>query len=197
METMTQHADDEIAVDAQVRRVKTDRAAFAALYDRHYPKILKYCSRRLYSQSVGEDITGDVFLIAATKIDTFRGRTDGEFGQWLYTIATNKINEHVRNYERRKELLEIAASSHQIGSGPTIDRKDHLDWPVVYEAILQLKPRDQTLITLRYMQELPHEQIAGIVGLKPAAVRVALSRAMAQLRERFNTEPDTKKGANR
>jgi RNA polymerase sigma-70 factor (ECF subfamily) len=195
METMTQHADQDQALDEQVRRVKTDRAVFAALYDRHYPRILKYCSRRLYSQSVGEDLTGDVFLIAATKIDTFRGRTDGEFSQWLYTIATNKINEHVRNYERRKELLEMAAKTHRIGSSPTVDTKDHLDWPVVYEAILQLKPRDQTLITLRYMQELPHEQIAGIVNLKPAAVRVALSRAMAQLRERFNTDQPNKKGA--
>ena len=183
---MTATTDHDQAEDDLVRRVKTDRQAFAALYDRYYPQILKYCSRRLYSQSVGEDLTSDVFLIAATKIESFRGQSDGEFSQWLYTIATNKINEHVRSYARRKELLQSAAQSRRIGQTETIDRSDHLDWPAVYEAILQLKPRDQTLITLRYMQELPHAQIAGIVNLKPAAVRVALSRAMAQLRERFN-----------
>lgn len=188
MNTMTAPTDQQQAEDALVQRVKTDRQAFADLYDRYFPKILKYCSRRLYSQSVGEDLTSDVFLTAATKIDSFRGRSGGEFSQWLYTIATNKINAYVRSFERRKELLEFAANSRQIGQTPTHDSNDHLDWPAVYEAILQLKPRDQTLITLRYMQELPHEQIAGIVDLKPAAVRVALSRAMAQLRERFNND---------
>jgi RNA polymerase sigma-70 factor (ECF subfamily) len=188
MKTMTAPPDHDQAEDELVRRVKTDRQAFAALYDRYYPKILRYCSRRLYSQSVGEDLTSDVFLTAANKIDNFRGRSDGEFSQWLYTIATNKINEYVRSYERRKELLETAAHSRRLGKTETVDRTDHLDWPAVYEAILQLKPRDQTLITLRYMQELPHDQIAGIMDLKPAAVRVALSRAMAQLRERFNND---------
>ncbi|MGB1124502.1 MAG: RNA polymerase sigma factor [Phycisphaeraceae bacterium] len=193
---MTKPAEPEQAEDEMARRVKSDRSAFAALYDRYYPRILKYCTRRLYSQSVGEDLTSDVFLTAATKIDSFRGQSDGEFSQWLYTIATNKVNEYLRNFSRRKELLESAAQTKRIGSGPTHDNTDHLDWPAVYEAILQLKPRDQALITLRYMQELPHEQIAGIVDLKPAAVRVALSRAMAQLRERFNTDEPTRKGAN-
>lgn len=185
---MTAPTSQDQAEDELVRRVKTDRQAFAALYDRYYPKILKYCSRRLYSQSVGEDLTSDVFLTAARKIDSFRGQSDGEFSQWLYTIATNRVNAYLRSYKRRKELLESAARSQRIGQTETIDNTDHLDMPAVYEAILQLKPRDQALITLRYMQGLPHEQISGIVDLKPAAVRVALSRAMAQLRERLNHE---------
>lgn len=185
---MTKPADQEGRADDLVRRVRSDRQAFAALYDQYYPKILRYCSRRLYSQSVGEDLTSDVFLTAAKKIDGFRGQSEGEFSQWLYTIATNRINEYLRSYARRKELLESAAQSQCIGSTETYDRTDHLDWPTVYEAILKLKPRDQTLITLRYMQELPHEQIAGIVDLKPAAVRVAISRAISQLRERFNND---------
>lgn len=185
---MTAPTSQDQAEDELVRRVKTDRQAFAALYDRYYPRILRYCSRRLYSQSVGEDLTSDVFLTAAKKIDSFRGQSNGEFSQWLYTIATNRINDYLRSYARRKELLEAAAHSRRIGQTETIDSTDHLDMPAVYEAILQLKPRDQTLITLRYIQELPHDQIAGIVDLKPAAVRVAISRAMAQLRERFNND---------
>lgn len=188
MKTMAAAPHKDQAEDELVQRVKIDREAFAALYDRHYPKILSYCCRRLYPQSVGEDLTSDVFLTAATKIDSFRGRSDGEFGQWLYSIATNKINGYLRSDARRKELLESAAQSRRIGQTQTTDPIDQLDWPAVYEAILQLKPRDQTLITLRYMQELPHEEIAGIVDLKPAAVRVALSRAIAQLRERFNND---------
>lgn len=196
MKTMTEIPGQEQNVDALVRRVTTDREAFASLYDRYYPKILRYCCRRLGNTSVGEDLTSDVFLTAATKIDSFRGVSDGEFSQWLYTIATNKINEHLRSKERRSRLLESAVHSKRIGSSATQDSTDHLDWPVVFEAILDLQPRDQTLIALRYMQELPHDQIAGIVGLKPAAVRMAISRAMDKLRDRFNTDLNSLKGAN-
>lgn len=184
--------------DELVGRVRTDRDAFAALYDRYYPRILGYCSRRLYARSVAEDLTSEVFLAAARKIDAFRGRSDGEFSQWLYTIATNRINEYLRNDAKRRQLLDAAARSGRIGSAETRDRVDHLDWPAVHEAILELKPRDQTLISLRYMQELPHEQIAEITGLKPGNVRVAISRALDKLRSRFNTDPATPaKGALR
>ncbi len=175
-------------IDALVRRVKSDRDAFATLYDRYYGRILTYCSRRLYSRSVGEDLTGDVFLAAATKIDSFRGQSEGEFSQWLYTIATNRINEYLRSFERRRALLDSAARSQRIGAAQTHNNVDHLDWPTVYEAILRLKPREQTLITLRYMQDLPHDQIAAITGLKPGNVRVMLSRAMEKLRTQFNVE---------
>jgi RNA polymerase sigma-70 factor (ECF subfamily) len=176
--------------DALVRRVRTDRDAFAALYDRFYPRILRYCSRRLYSRSVSEDLTSDIFLTAATKIDTFRGQSEGEFSQWLYTIATNRINEYLRSFERRRRLLNDAAESRRIGSTDTHtdDSIDRLDWPAVYQAMLQLKPRDQALIGLRYMQDLPHDQIAAILNLKPGTVRVALSRAIEKLRDRFDTD---------
>lgn len=197
MNTTTDPPQNDL--DELVKRVRTDRAAFAALYDRYYPRILGYCSRRLFSRSVGEDLTSDVFLTAAKKIDSFRGQSDGEFSQWLYTIATNRINEHVRSFERRRELLEAAARSRRIDAQPTTDDQasvDRLDWPAVYDAILQLKPLEQTLISLRYMQDLPHDQIAAITGLQPGNVRVAISRAMNQLRSRFNTDPATStKGA--
>ena len=62
---------------------------------------------------------------------------------------------------------------------------EHLDWPTLYQAILKLKPRDQTLISLRFMQDLPHEEIAAIMNLRPGAVRMAISRALGILRDRF------------
>ncbi len=184
----TTDESSDLEQDELVRRVQTDREAFAALYDRYYPRILSYCSRRLGSQSVGEDLTSDVFLAAATKIDTFRGESEGEFSQWLYTIATNRINEYLRSFERRGRLLESAALSKRIGSTETRDSVDHLDWQAVSEALLELEPRDQTLISLRFMQDLPHEQIAAILKLKPGTVRVALSRALKKLRDRFDAD---------
>jgi RNA polymerase sigma factor (sigma-70 family) len=63
-----------------------------------------------------------------------------------------------------------------------------LDWPLLYQAILELEPRDQTIVTLRFFADLPHDEIADIVGASAGAVRTALSRILDRLRVRFAVE---------
>ena len=164
------------------RRERTDRDAFAALYDHYYPRILRYCIRRLFSRSVAEDVTSDVFLSAVTNIETFRGHSEGEFGQWLYTIATNRIREHLRNGHRRRELLQAAADAGRLRPEAADDATDYLDWPMLYESMAQLNARDQEILSLRFMEDLPYEQIAPLVAMKPGTIRVAISRALDRLR---------------
>jgi RNA polymerase sigma factor (sigma-70 family) len=66
-----------------------------------------------------------------------------------------------------------------------------LDWPAVYQAILEMEPREQTILTLRFFGDLPHEEIAAIVGANAGAVRTALSRSLDKLRARFGAEKET------
>ena len=63
-----------------------------------------------------------------------------------------------------------------------------LDWPVVYQAILELEEREQSIITLRFFPGMTHEDIAKVVETSPGAVRTALSRTLALLREKFNPQ---------
>ena len=63
-----------------------------------------------------------------------------------------------------------------------------LDWPVLYQAILDLKPRDRAIVVLRFFEQMSHEQIAGVLGERPATVRVGLSRALEKLRHCFKID---------
>jgi RNA polymerase sigma factor (sigma-70 family) len=69
------------------------------------------------------------------------------------------------------------------------DRSDgnvaHIDWAEVYQAMLTLKPQEQTVITLRFFEQMSHDQIAGVLNLQTASVRVVLSRALEKLRVRL------------
>lgn len=56
-----------------VTRARTDREAFGRLYDLYYPKIFRYCLRRLFVRAVAEDVTSEVFLRAATHMPNFAG----------------------------------------------------------------------------------------------------------------------------
>ena len=193
MSTLPVEADRTMISDETVVRARTDRNAFAALYERYYPRVLRYCVRRLFVRGVAEDVVGDVFVQIAGHLPAFAGRTETDFRRWLFRIASNAVNAHLRQTLRRQQLWDAAASGRRLAStrgeespGQPIDL---LDWPAVYQAILELEPRDQTILTLRYYADLSFDEIAGVVGATAGAVRTALSRCLERLRARFDVQP--------
>jgi RNA polymerase sigma-70 factor, ECF subfamily len=175
--------------DKLVVRAKTDRAAFGVLYERYYPQVSKYCLRRLPVRAVGEDVVSDVFLQVASHLPTFAGRTDTDFRRWLFRIATNAINAHLRQSHRRQELWAEAVRSGQLS--PQTDPEtllaetDNRNWPSVFQALMELDERERTIVMLRFFSDCSHEEIAGVIDATPGAVRTALSRTLARLREKF------------
>jgi RNA polymerase sigma factor (sigma-70 family) len=59
---------------------------------------------------------------------------------------------------------------------------------VLREAVFALKPRYQTIITLRFFENLKLTEIAEVLGSSPGTVRSQLSRALAKLRKVLATE---------
>ena len=175
--------------DGLVLRAKTERAAFGLLYDRYYPRVARYCLRRLFDRAVAEDVTSEVFLQVARHLPRFPGQTETDFRCWLFRIASNAVAGCLRRSRRRKELWEAAARSrHSEQRGathPSPGEPDALDWPAVYLALLELDDRDQTILTLRFLADCSHEEIARVVDSTAGAVRTALSRTLARLREKF------------
>jgi RNA polymerase sigma-70 factor (ECF subfamily) len=171
-----------------VVRARNDAAALGALYDKYYERIYRFCVHRLYCKAVAEDVTSSTFLAVAGKIGEFGGVTEGEFQAWLYAIAANHANSYIRKNLRQQELLKANASiiiKQEQGSHPLSP-----DWPAVYSAIRKLKPLSQTIITLRYFENLTHEQIAKVVDKKPSSVRVILHRSIKALRKQLKTVSD-------
>ena len=179
--------------DVLVLRARTDAEALGRLYDLYYERIFRFCLCRLFSREAAEDITSIVFLTVARGIAGFKGRTQADFRNWLYRIAVNQANSYIRKTSRRKQLFEKAARLMQIRN---INRADHsveLDWPALYAAILKLKPKHQTIITLRFFENLEFEEIGKIMKVRPSTVRVRLHRILRKLRSHLQNlfEGDT------
>jgi RNA polymerase sigma factor (sigma-70 family) len=175
--------------DDLVVRAKTDRAAFGLLYERYYPQVSKYCLRRLLVRAVAEDVLSDVFLQVASHLPTFSGQTDTDFRRWLFRIATNAVNAHLRQSHRRQEVWVAAARSgylNSTGDSHSLLAEDQTpNWPAVHQALMELDERDRTIVMLRFFSDCSHEEIASVVDATPGAVRTALSRTLARLREKF------------
>jgi RNA polymerase sigma-70 factor (ECF subfamily) len=164
---------------------RTDRDTLGRLYDTYYPRIFRHCLRRLFLRSVAEDITSDVFLAVAGQMRDFAGTSHDDFVRWVHAIATNLINAYLEQSQRRARLLEEAARQkavHVVDESASPVNVSELDWPHVYETLLKLEPREQSIITLRFFEDMSHDQIAGILDMRPGAVRTALTRALEKLR---------------
>ena len=173
--------------DDLVIRARTQAEALGRLYEQYYERIFRFCVYRLFCKEIAEDVTSAVFLEVARRIRSFKGRTEQDFRNWLYAIAANQANAYIRKTSRRKRLLAEAAGSMIACTTDCTDKSSELDWPRLYTAILKLKPQHQTIITLRFFENLQCEQIAQILNVKEATLRVTLHRILNQLRNHLKS----------
>jgi RNA polymerase sigma-70 factor (ECF subfamily) len=178
-------------MDDLVVRARNNRTAFGELYDLYYTRIFRHCLRRLFQRDVAEDVTAEVFLNVARHMGSFAGQTHAEFLRWTHTIATNQINAYLRKSERRARLLEGAARRGVVEAGGQCSSQVDLallDWPHVYQSLLKLKSRDQSIIVLRFFDAMSHSEIAAILNMQPGAVRAAERRALEKFRNDLGIE---------
>ncbi len=184
VDAMAKIAED-IDNDGLVQRARMDADALGQLYKLYYEQIFRFCVYRLFNKEIAEDITSTIFLEVARRIRRFAGRTEADFRNWLYAIAANQANAYIRKTSRRKQLFEQATASTRV-SGSANDSTG-LDWPTLYLAILKLKSEHQTIITLRFFENMEIEQIGQILNIKPSTVRVTLHRILNRLRSHLQT----------
>jgi len=175
--------------DDLVLRARTQADALGRLYELYYERIFRFCIHRLFDKEIAEDVTSAVFLEVAQRIRSFKGRTEQDFGYWLYAIAANQATAYIRKTSRRKKLLKEAADLMTVADGST-NKSSEPDWPRLYAAILKLKPQHQTIVTLRFFENLQYEQIAQILNIKEVTVRVTLHRILGKLRSHLKTVLD-------
>ena len=178
------------AQDILIQQAGSDPAAFARLYRQHYESIFRYCARRLFNRHTAEDVTSTVFFKVLKALDSFQGSAD-DFRHWLYRIATNTVNDHLRTARKRAEAIRDAALSQRSDTGDFRGSdcgREELAL-AVKQALLGLKPKYQTVITLHFFEKLKLIDIAEILGQNPATIRSQLSRALGQLHKKLRRLP--------
>ncbi len=152
---------------------------FRSLYDEHHRAVLAYFLRRTDRDSAYE-CTEDVYLVAWRRLDSVPGG-DASLA-WLYAVSRRVLSNHRRSAMRRALLTRRL-----FGLGPTVPAEPEpqvirrAEEHEVLAAIADLSSRDQEVIRLAYWDELPHGQIAELLGCSVGAVDVRLHRAVRRL----------------
>lgn len=159
--------------DALIAAAKKDVQAFGRLYDKYYESIFRYTYRRTFNQALAEDLTADTFFDAFRHLHRYRWKRI-PFSAWLYRIATNEICMHYRRQKHESEFDPPQFCGE--------DRAPVEDYTALHDAMLNLKPIYQTVITLRFFEEKTVPEISHITGRKAGTVKSQLHRGLEQLR---------------
>jgi RNA polymerase sigma-70 factor (ECF subfamily) len=173
---------EQTSYDDLVELAKTQAAALGRLYELYYDRIFRFCVHRLFNRATAEDVTSAVFLTVARMMRGFKGRTEQDFRAWIYTIAANQANAYIRKTSRRRRLMSNVAVCRE-ADGQDSGEWSSLDWPTLYAAIEQLKPEHQTILTLRFFEDMDYDEIGRVVEARPATIRVTLHRVLRRLQQ--------------
>jgi RNA polymerase sigma-70 factor (ECF subfamily) len=166
----------------------SDPDAFAQLYRIHYQDVFGYCLRRLFDRHHAEDVTSTVFVKVMHSLGSFIG-DERQFRTWLFRIATNSVNDHLRDSRRRFSVMQYFARECRTESESNVVLDDHEELlekkARLKQALLSMKPQYQTVISLHFFEKMKCVEIAACLGKKPSTIRTRLSRATAQLRKKL------------
>ncbi len=179
-----------------VRRIQHgERSAFNGIVRRYGRAIYRHLYRIMLNREDAEDLTQEAFIRAYRYVDRLdSGRS---LRSWLYTIATRVGLNALRSQQRRGKGTNVSYDAHvatagelEEPSGQNAHRQAELRDEI--EAVLAtLPPRTALLMQLHYTEGFAIREAANIIGMSPAAAKVALCRARKELRQRLCEEDES------
>lgn len=181
-----------------------DAAAVVKLLERHHGDVRAYVERHLPVEVRAgmdpQDIVQDVHFEVFRRVGTFRGESDEMFLRWVLTIARHRIVDVIRNSRASKRggglrVDNEASPNGEDGSVVALltDLKAYLRTPsqsvlsrelvgVVATCMDKLEPEHREALRMRYLDELPMEDVAQRMAKTKGAVQMICHRALRAMR---------------
>ncbi len=165
----------------------------SALIQNQYEKIYRYCYFKLHNRELAEDITQETFL---RYLEKYRFTSSETALKYLYTIAGHPCIDEFRKPEVlsleepvRKNAAAVSGQTADLPLSETIgvpSKEDSLLTALALQkALRELTAKEQELLLLRYVNEVPVSVIAKLFGISRFALRRKLLAATAKLRKKL------------
>ncbi len=173
-----------------------DSGAWGELYDAFAERVWRSVARLVGPNSACvADIVQETFIAAARSARTF-DEAKGSLWFWLSGIARRHLALHFRKEQRhdRQRLVSAALGSpngrlRQWLDGADAPTPDALEASelaaLVRTALTELPPEYESVLTAKYLDEVPVEQLAREERCSEAAIRSRLARARQAFREAY------------
>lgn len=166
-----------------------DTRADPALYAEAYPRIRRYIGSLVHDQSEAEDLTQDTFLRAYRSREALR-EPQAKM-TWLYRIATNVSVDRMRQRARRPavadtEIEEIDPPDEGAALQKVIEQAEMSS--CIQGFLSALPDNYRSVMMMADLQEMSGPEIAELLGISVATVKIRLHRARQKLKAAIAAE---------
>ncbi|MBI5456528.1 sigma-70 family RNA polymerase sigma factor [Candidatus Kaiserbacteria bacterium] len=157
---------------------------FMSAYDEHADSIFRFLASKISDREIARDLMQETFTRAWDYCQ--EGGLIREWKPFLFRTAYNLV---VDTYRKKKAVSLDAMIEDQGFAIP--DRSDviNIDKAEVKRIRAAMQGLDEVyrdVLSLRFTEDLPPKEIAGILGLSENVVSVRIHRGLAKLREHMN-----------
>jgi RNA polymerase sigma-70 factor (ECF subfamily) len=195
-------ADNDPTDGELLGRAGSDPEAAGRLFARYRQRLLRMVAVRMDRRSArrvdASDVVQEGFAEATRKLPEYLGRPEARFYPWLRQIVWRRLMDlyrrHVLAQRRRADqeagsimalpdesVSKLADRLAVSDTGPSgrIERSEARRQ--VRAALARLPPEDREVLILWYLEQVPAEELAAVLGITQQAVRHRHRRALERL----------------
>lgn len=157
---------------------------FRLLMGQYKERLYWHIRRMVLVHDDADDVLQNTFIKIYKGILQFEGKS--KLYTWLYRIATNEAITHLQNRARQKTGSiddENTLQTAQLRADEWFDG-DELTLKL-HQAIAQLPDKQKQVFNLRYYEEMPYEEMAGLLDTSVGALKASFHHAVKKVEAFF------------
>lgn len=171
--------------------VKKENHFILRLYEKHY-KLWRYKAISIVGADSADDIVQSVFTnIISSRLEFLASLSEDKQIGYIVKAIINEAQKYKTKQQRLipvKEPENYQMASEQNDPAQVYNKK--LDFAAFVRAFERLSPKHQNLIYFKFFENLSDTDIALLLGVQPASLRSALTRARRALQKEMAKEMD-------
>ena len=169
-----------------------DTEVFVEIYHNFSDRIYRYIYYRIMHKQDSEDLTSEVFM------KTWQYARNGEknikhLNAFLFQIARNTIADYYRRSSRTRDVQALDSFQNipdEKQKSLFAEIENGAGESEIEKALLRLEDDQKERIIIHYIEGLPCPEISKIVNKSNGAVRIAIHRAMKELKKNLNLKEE-------
>jgi RNA polymerase sigma-70 factor (ECF subfamily) len=173
--------------------------AFDLLVERYQERAYRLAWSVLRDREEAKDCSQEAFLRLHEAAGSFGGQA--RFSTWFYRVLVNCCLDHRRRHRGWRRLLGWPGAGGGQDRGDPVDRQpapftDPADGVEadrrrsrLWAAVDGLSPQQRAVVVLQCREGLATREVAAVLNVSEATVRVHLHRALTALRQRLGEAP--------
>jgi RNA polymerase sigma-70 factor (ECF subfamily) len=170
-----------------------DSAAFNNIVNKYQQSVTSLCYHMLQDVLEAEDATQEVFIRAYTKLDSYDEQR--KFSSWLLAIASHYCLDQLKKPRRYPVSFDDVLSETFPNSNPAVQPEVVLIKNETAQEVRQylntLPSVYRTVITLKYWQAMPYQEIAQALNTTVSAIKSNLFRGRRKIAQIAEQEIQT------